>query len=260
VRVSDLDRDHSQIFVDSSDLDSEFLFARMQEAVFEVLGVAPMDRVLDVAAGIGRDARALAERGIRVTNAEPSKLLTELEALVAERESWKDLGASVTRVRTWGEALPFRDASFGASFCKGSLDHFDDPVRCIAEMARVTRPDGRVVLAVANMNALALRWMRRLESRGSASRCRRPGRRHWDAPADHMTRYDPALLRSQAERHLHIEVWMGVSMLWGTRAWQRILRALPPTTARSCLRTADALARRVPDWADLLLVAGRPKA
>ena len=259
MRISDLDRDHSQIFVASQDPDSEFLYERMQEALFDALNVARGERVLDVAAGLGRDARALAERGFYATSAEPSKLLTDLEDLIAEREQWKDLGEKVTRVRAWGEALPFREGSFAASFCKGSLDHFDDPGGCVREMARVTRADGRVVLAVANMDALALRWHRLTEHLGAHGRRAAPGRRHSDAPADHLTRYDPDLLRREVARFVHIEVWMGVSLLWGAGFWQRALRALPPPRASACLRAADAIARRVPGWADLIVVAGRPR-
>ncbi|MDQ1479635.1 MAG: hypothetical protein QOI44_496, partial [Actinomycetota bacterium] len=44
-------------------------------------------------------------------------------------------------------ALPFVDASFDLVFCRTALHHFPDPERCIAEMARVCRPGGRVVLS-----------------------------------------------------------------------------------------------------------------
>lgn len=44
-------------------------------------------------------------------------------------------------------ALPFVDASFDLVFCRTALHHFPAPERCIAEMARVCRPGGRVVLS-----------------------------------------------------------------------------------------------------------------
>jgi len=264
MRIADLDRDHSQIFLDDVAPDSAFLCSRMESALFEALELRPGARVLDVAAGLGQDTRSLAERGFYATGAEPSKLLTELERMLDEREQRKSLGAFQTRVRAWGEALPFGTGTFEAAFCKGSLDHFDDPVACVREMARVTRSDGRVGLAVANMEAGALRfirWRDRIRpAGGTARRQRSPARRHWDAPADHITRYDAELLREQLSRHLHIDVWLGISMFWGLARWQQLLRAVPPNLADLLLAGADQVGRRLPQFADVLIVAGRPRA
>ena len=77
---------------------------------------------------------------------EPSSRMTELARLQDAQVG----GARPRHVRGFGDALPFADASFDAVFCKGALDHFDAPEAAIAEMARVTRPGGRVVLAIAN--------------------------------------------------------------------------------------------------------------
>ena len=44
------------------------------------------------------------------------------------------------------EALPFVDESFDIVFCRSSLHHFADPKRAVAEMVRVCRIGGRVVL------------------------------------------------------------------------------------------------------------------
>ena len=43
------------------------------------------------------------------------------------------------------------------------MDHFDAPERAISEMARVTREDGAVVLAIANFESLACRAGRALD-------------------------------------------------------------------------------------------------
>jgi ubiquinone/menaquinone biosynthesis C-methylase UbiE len=43
--------------------------------------------------------------------------------------------------------LPFLDASFDLVFCRASLHHFPDPRQPVAEMARVCRPGGRVVVS-----------------------------------------------------------------------------------------------------------------
>ena len=247
------------MFPEGVERDSEFMFARMAEATYAAMRAKPGGRVLDTAAGMGPDSRALAERGIYTTNLEPSRTLTELEQLVAEKEGWTDWGSQITRVRAWGEALPFASESFDASFCKGSLDHFDDPEACIAEMARVTKRDGRVVLTVANMESISLELARFADRRGKMPRRVLPARRHYDAPADHITRYDARLLREHAERFIHIETWFGISLFWGNQRWARFLRGLEERRADRVLRVVDSIARRVPSWADLIVVAGHPR-
>ena len=42
--------------------------------------------------------------------------------------------------------MPFIDESFDVVFCRSSLHHFADPELAVAEMARVCRTSGRVVL------------------------------------------------------------------------------------------------------------------
>jgi SAM-dependent methyltransferase len=254
VRVVDLDRDMTHVIPTGTSVDSEFLFRRMEEATFGAFGEPARQWLLDVAAGVGQDGRALANRGASVVGAEPSRRMTELarlESLGEKRLFW---------IRAWSEALPFRNASFDGAFCKGSLDHFDDPEACIAETARVTRPEGRVVFAVANFESLGCRvmaWVDRLvlrwKDRSSS------GRRHYDVPSDHFTRYDPKMLRSQLEQHLIIESWVGISLLWGVRGWGLLLSRLPKPVAGALLSMADGVARRFPASADVIVATGRPK-
>jgi ubiquinone/menaquinone biosynthesis C-methylase UbiE len=49
-----------------------------------------------------------------------------------------------------GTALPLADASFDRLFCNGSLEHFPDIRRGVAEIVRVLRSGGRAVLIVPN--------------------------------------------------------------------------------------------------------------
>ncbi|MEE8558215.1 MAG: class I SAM-dependent methyltransferase [Myxococcota bacterium] len=254
MRVVDLDRDMSDVIPTGSSLDSVFLFERMKKATFAGLGDPEGLRVVDVAAGVGQDGRSLARGGAWAVGVEPSERMTALAALCAEKEPASTLGW----VRGWSEALPFRGRSFDAAFCKGALDHFDDPLGCIREAARITRAEGRVVFAVANFESLACRLSRMLDRLrirlGKPTR----GRRHYDVPSDHFTRYDPELLRAQLERYLKIEAWVGVSLLWGLPGWSSFLRRIPPTLAARLLQAADWLARARPAWADVIVATGRP--
>ncbi len=265
VRVVDLDRDMTHVIPTGTSVDSEFLFRRMEQATFEVFGAPAEQWLLDVAAGVGQDGRRLAQRGASVVGAEPSRRMTELARMAGLSGSRPGAAPATQRgrllwVRAWSEALPFRTASFDGAFCKGSLDHFDDPEACIAEAARVTRPEGRVVFAVANFGSLGCRIMERVDRLALRWRDRSSsGRRHYDVPSDHFTRYDPELLRSQLEQHVIIESWVGVSLLWGVRGWGALLSRLPKGVTGAILSTTDRVARRFPAVADVIVAAGRPK-
>ena len=247
MRVVDLDRDMSDVIPTGGSADSVHLFERMTERTLLAAAADAGSRVLDAAGGLGQDSRALAERGVRAVCVEPSRRMSALG-----RQLGADGPAGVTWARAWCESLPFADDSFDAAVCKGALDHFDDPLACIAELARVTRPGGRVVLAVANFESLACRLGRRFAAPAR-------GRAGHHVPSDHFTRYDPDLLRAQLSRHLDLQHWEGVSLLWGVRGWTRLLQRLGPRSRRAWLRAADAVARRAPALADVIVAAGTPR-
>ncbi len=257
MRVVDLDRDMSDVIPTGTTRDSAFLFERMTAATLAAARPAPGRRVLDVASGFGQDAFALRRSGAEVVGAEPSLRMTGWARLASARQA----GPAPHWVRAWSDALPFADASFDAVVCKGALDHFDRPALAIAEMARVTRPDGQVVLAVANFASLACRLARRADDlrERALGRAPRRGRRHYDVPADHFTRFELGLLRAQAERQLHIERIEGISLAWGLPAWTRGVGRLPESIARAVLEGLDAIARRAPALADVILLVGRPR-
>jgi SAM-dependent methyltransferase len=256
VRLVDLDHDMSDVIPTGSSVDSEFLFQRMEDTTLEALRAGPGARLLDSAAGIGQDDRRLARAGLWTVGAEPSKRMMAL-AKMQDAEQRVEHGRAVLRVRAWSEALPFEGSVFDGAFCKGALDHFDDPLCCIQEMARVTCSSGRVVLAVANFGSLGCRWAR-LRNRFTRE-AGFGGRRHYDVPSDHFTRYDTRLLRAHVERYVVIDEWTGVSLLWGVRAWTSLLERLPRAWAERLLRSADRIARCFPTLADVIVVAGPPQ-
>ena len=246
----------SCVFPTGMSVDSLYVYDRMVAVTFESLRAGPGSRVMDSAAGLANDARRLADLGMTATAVDPSKTITDLGVMVEEQKGLAPLD-KVQRVRAWSEHLPFADDHFDATFCKGSIDHFADPARAISEMARVTRPDGRVVVAVVNMESLGCKVLKILE-RLKGRRSRSPGRRHYDVPGDHFTRYDPQVLRDQAESSLRIERVVGISLFWGVRGWSRMLGRMPGSWSRVLLKAADALARRFPSQADLLILEGVP--
>jgi SAM-dependent methyltransferase len=257
VRVVDLDRDMSDVIPTGTTRDSAHLFARMTALTLQLAGPVPGRRILDVASGFGQDALALAACGARVVGVEPSRRMIAWARL----KSAECAGPRVQFVRGWSDALPFRDGSFDAVVCKGAIDHFDRPDEAIGEMARVAAPQGRVVLAIANFESLACRLARLGDDVGEVclGRAPRRGRRHYDVPADHFTRYDLPLMREHARAHLSGLEVRGVSLAWGLPAWTRAVERLPGSAAQTALGALDRVAGWLPQLADVVVLAGRPR-
>ena len=257
MRVVDLDRDMRDVIPTGTTRDSEFLFQRMTESTLGHTRAAPGRRILDVASGIGQDAVALASEGAWVVGAEPSARMSALAQLQAANRD----GPLPSWIRAWSDALPFATGSFDATLCKGSIDHFDRPRLAISEMARVTRPDGTVVLAIANFESTACRLARAGDHVKEAwlGRELRKGRRHYDVPHDHFTRYEIDLMREQASESIELEVVEGISMAWGLPGWSRTVERLPESVAAGLLQGLDWLARAIPTLADVVVLAGRPR-
>jgi len=118
---------------------------RLTERLGELLRLGPKSRVLDVAAGRGTSALALARRfGCRVTCVDlaPSNLRHARAA--AEQAGLTGL---VDVVAGDAEALPFDDASFDAIICECALCTFPNKTTAASEIARVLRPGGQIGLS-----------------------------------------------------------------------------------------------------------------
>jgi hypothetical protein len=79
-------------------------------------------------------------------------------------------------------------------------------------------------------------------------------------PHDHFTRYELELMREQASRSLVLEQVEGISLAWGLPLWTRCVERLPRAAAQVTLAGLDWLARRLPTLADVVVLAGRPRA
>ena len=113
-------------------------YATYKERIGELLEPSPGATYLEVGCGTGEDARALAGRhGIAVTGVDLSHAMVE----EARRR-----GLTEARVAS-ADALPFSEASFDGCWADRVLQHLERPEAAIAEMARVTRPRGRLVVA-----------------------------------------------------------------------------------------------------------------
>lgn len=105
-------------------------------------GLTPHMRVLDVACGPGIVAAALAPDAGNV-------VAMDLTPTMVRRARAYCMAAGHTQVHGalgMAEALPFADATFDVVVNRSALHHFPNPAVTLAEMARVTRVSGRLVL------------------------------------------------------------------------------------------------------------------
>jgi SAM-dependent methyltransferase len=100
--------------------------------------------VLDVGTGMGITARGLADRGLEVVSIDPNAEDQSVAAALTEDPAQR------SRIRflvTSAASLPFPDGHFGAAVAVDVLHHLDAGLPALAELARVVRPGGAVVLA-----------------------------------------------------------------------------------------------------------------
>ncbi len=96
-------------------------------------------RVLDVGCGVGMYTAAFLRETCHVLGVE----IERERALEARKRA-----AGV--VQSPGERLPFPDGAFDTVFSHEVLEHVADDRACVAEMVRVTRPGGRIVVFAPN--------------------------------------------------------------------------------------------------------------
>jgi ubiquinone/menaquinone biosynthesis C-methylase UbiE len=111
------------------------------QAAIATLGLAAGQSVLDVGAGCGGAALALAEQGLRVTATDASARMVErISTRAAER------GLAIAARVMDGQDLALHDATFDAALSVLGIILFPHAESALAEMRRVVRPGGRVAL------------------------------------------------------------------------------------------------------------------
>jgi ubiquinone/menaquinone biosynthesis C-methylase UbiE len=112
--------------------------AALAERLGRLLQLSGDERALDVGAGAGALAFALASRVREV-------VAVELDEELAARAR-ADAPANVEVIVADGEHLPFETASFDVAGTLRTLHHTPRPELLVAELARVTRPGGTILV------------------------------------------------------------------------------------------------------------------
>ncbi|NNN02943.1 MAG: class I SAM-dependent methyltransferase [Acidimicrobiaceae bacterium] len=125
------------------------------------VGVRPGEWVLDLGCGFGRHAFEVARRGAHVVALDASE--EEVRSTHAMFQAMRDAAEIDSRtvtasVRADATALPFPDHVFDRVICSEMLEHVRDDQRVLNEIARVTRPGGRVALTVPRWFPELVNW------------------------------------------------------------------------------------------------------
>jgi demethylmenaquinone methyltransferase/2-methoxy-6-polyprenyl-1,4-benzoquinol methylase len=147
---------------------------RWRRAMVATVGASSGDRILDVATGTGLVAQALIRRyGCRVVGIDQS------EAMLSRARTKLAPEAGVELLQGEAEALPFEAAEFDHLTFTYLLRYVDDPAATLAELARVTKPGGRVACLEFDVPTGLWFWPWRLYTRIGLPALGRLAGRQW---------------------------------------------------------------------------------
>jgi SAM-dependent methyltransferase len=129
--------------------------AGARDTLLSDLGLGPGQHVLEAGCGPGTALDQLLERvgsGGRVTGIDPTVAFVE-----EGRRRARERGVANVEFREGDiREIPFPDGVFDAAFCDKVLIHVGPTERCLQELARVTKPGGRVGAMEWDLCAMSL--------------------------------------------------------------------------------------------------------
>lgn len=117
--------------------------------MIDLLNLSPNSKVLEVSAGTGKDSELILKRLNRdgelfCVDISPDMLSYAKNRLSSFDNYTEAICASAC-------ALPFEDNTFDALYCFAGVGHFPSIEKGLAEMARVVKPNGKVVFSEKNV-------------------------------------------------------------------------------------------------------------
>jgi ubiquinone/menaquinone biosynthesis C-methylase UbiE len=130
--------------------------AEYRRRVRELMEVRPGDTVLDVGCGAGIsmiDVGRLAGNEGRVAGIDKNPALL---AEARRRAEEAGLGRRVGYAVSFARSIPFADDSFDLCYSENLFMHLSNPERTLAEMKRVTKPGGRILVGDLDHASLSI--------------------------------------------------------------------------------------------------------
>ncbi|WP_157723395.1 class I SAM-dependent methyltransferase [Pseudothermotoga thermarum] len=113
------------------------------KALLEILGDLQGKTLLEVGIGTGLFAMEFRKLGAKVYGIDPAEKMLEIA---------RSRGFEVKF--GYGEQIPYPDNSFDITLSMTSMENSKSPEKFLQEMVRVTKPNGKVVVAVLNLFSL----------------------------------------------------------------------------------------------------------
>jgi 2-polyprenyl-3-methyl-5-hydroxy-6-metoxy-1,4-benzoquinol methylase len=194
-------RYHPGAYHDRSSLPVRVVERARTRQIVRMLDVLSHHHVLEVGVGAGNVLDGV-PTGIRYGIDLAASILRDARLRLASR---------ATLLQGDAATLPFRDGAFDRVMCSEVLEHLPDPGAAIAEIARVTRRGGVVVLSVPNERLIdrtksllaRAHVLRFLSSNGY--RVPQDMKDEW-----HLHAFDLEMLRAVAAPHLVVEEVAGI--------------------------------------------------
>ena len=216
-----------------------YMMTRRFREVLEHAALEPGHKVLDLGCGWAYGTLWAREQGCAVWGVDLG-----LDQLTWAR-AWLDPARRLGLIHGNAAALPFRDRAFDRVISVEMLEHVfrPDRPRVLAEIARVTRPGGRIALSTPNP-ASPIETLKRLAVRWPALRRRLPSACFPEA-ADDLATYHPYRYHHPLSLG---ELCAGLDgagfNLEGTRTFLWVPKTLPPSllpVARALEAAAEAI-------------------
>jgi SAM-dependent methyltransferase len=151
-----------------------------------LLDPLPPAAVLDAACGTGRYSAYLAGRGHRVIGVDRSPAMLAKARQKLPRSEFRDGDL---------EALPLESGSVDAAVCALALVHLPEVAKAVAELARVVRPGGRLMISDVHPFLVLLGWQAQFRTASGGSGFMRL---HPHLPSDYCQVFAAAGLRVRA--------------------------------------------------------------
>lgn len=185
----------------------------VSDAVVAMVGPRPGERVVDLGAGMGPATLEAARGGAHVVAVDPTSFMRRILKLRLLANAQR---SHITVLDGAAESLPIEAGSIDALWTVNTVHHWTSVASAVAEMRRVLRPGGRVILVDEDFEDRAHPFYERMHARR-------------EAQARHFDEVDPKAVAALFQEHGFVDVVGGVEQVAGRPA--KVIRATAPAAS-----------------------------